>query len=76
MAKKGLDFSFSGLKTSVLYYLQDQEEESSVQGQAPRARTSSETLHLRADANSSEKKVPRKGVNMAMSLAISPKWGR
>ena len=27
MAKKGLDFSFSGLKTSVLYYLQDQEEE-------------------------------------------------
>lgn len=27
MAKKGLDFSFSGLKTSVLYYLQDQKEE-------------------------------------------------
>lgn len=27
MAKKGLDFSFSGLKTSVLYYLQDQDEE-------------------------------------------------
>ncbi len=27
MAKKGLDFSFSGLKTSVLYYLQDQDKE-------------------------------------------------
>jgi N6-L-threonylcarbamoyladenine synthase len=26
MIKKGLDFSFSGLKTSVLYYLQDQKE--------------------------------------------------
>lgn len=26
MAKKGLDFSFSGLKTSVLYYLRDQEQ--------------------------------------------------
>jgi len=27
MAKKGLDFSFSGLKTSVLYYLEKQDEE-------------------------------------------------
>jgi len=26
MVKKGLDFSFSGLKTSVLYYLRDQEQ--------------------------------------------------
>lgn len=27
MVNKGLDFSFSGLKTSVLYYLQDQDDE-------------------------------------------------
>lgn len=27
MANKGLDFSFSGLKTSVLYYLQDRDDE-------------------------------------------------